>query len=185
MIQKLKNEEWKPIKIKGQNSLRNKYAVSSNGRAASFTDEITNGKLLSGSTTSGYRTLNLHIEGENGTLYIHREVAKLFCPKNTQNKKFVIHINHDKSDNRAKNLKWVSQKEAIDHQQKSPSKLAYKEAQASKTKGLKLTLAQVKAIKTTLENPRRKLSHKQIAEKYGISEMTIYRIKSGESWSRV
>lgn len=185
MIQKIKGEEWKPIKIKGQKNLRNQYAVSSLGRAASFREEISDGKLLPGSTTSGYKTLNLHIDGENGTLYIHREVAKLFCDKNSPKEKFVIHINHDKSDNRAKNLKWVSQQEAIDHQQKSPSKLAYKESQATKKKGLKLTATQAKAIKTALDNPRRKLTHKQIAEKYGISEMTIYRIKSGESWARV
>ena len=27
--------------------------------------------------------------------------------------------------------------------------------------------------------------YKQMAEKYGVSEMTLYRIKSGENWGRV
>lgn len=185
MIQKLKAEEWKPIKIRGQKNLRKQYAASSMGRMASFTDNILEGKLLNGSNTSGYKTLNLHIEGQNGTLYFHREVAKLFCTKNSPKEKFVIHINHDRSDNRAKNLKWVTQETAIAHQQKSPAKQAYKEVQSNRKKGLKLTATQAKTIKSAIQNPRRKLTHKQLAEKFGVTEMTIYRIKSGESWNHI
>ena len=63
--------------------------------------------------------------------------------------------------------------------------LAYKKVQSARTKGLKLNATQVKSIKATLANPRRKLTHKQIADKYYVSVMTIYRIKSGENWSTV
>lgn len=64
------------------NNYEKKYAVSNTGRAASYTKDIaSDGKLLNGSLTSGYRTLNLHVENGNGTIYIHREVAKLFCKK--------------------------------------------------------------------------------------------------------
>lgn len=185
MIQKLKGEEWKPIKLKGQKQLRRKYAASSMGRMASYSESIEDGKLLNGSNTSGYRTLNLHIDGQSCTLYFHREIAKLFCSKNSPKEKYVIHQNHDRSDNRAKNLKWVTQENAIAHQQKSPAKQAYKEVQSNRKKGLKLSAAQAKAIKTSLENPKRKLTHKQIADKFGVTEMTIYRIKSGESWAHV
>ncbi len=186
MIKKLSGEIWKPLKFKGWQSMRNKYAVSSHGRAASYKEDIlADGKLLAGSLTSGYRTLNLHLNGNNGTLYLHREVAKLFNKKTSPKQKYVIHINHVKTDNRTKNLKWASQKEVNEHQQKSPSKLEYKKAQSNKKKGLKLTATQVKAIKSMLANPRRKLTHQQIADKYNISQMTIYRIKSGENWSNV
>ena len=52
------------------------------GRIASYKkDAIKDGKLLSGSLTTGYRTLNLHRPGNKGTLYIHREMAKLFLKK--------------------------------------------------------------------------------------------------------
>ena len=71
------------------------------------------------------------------------------------------------------------------HQQKSPEKIAYKKVQHTRTRGLKLTLSQVKAIKAFIDNPRRKLTYRQIANKYYVSEMTIYRIKSGENWSNV
>jgi transcriptional regulator with XRE-family HTH domain len=36
-----------------------------------------------------------------------------------------------------------------------------------------------------LQNPKRKLTHKQMAEKYGVSEMAITRIKRGENWGHV
>lgn len=186
MIKKLSGEIWKPLKFKGWQSMRNKYAVSSHGRAASYKEDIlSDGKLLSGSLTSGYPTLNLHLEGNSGTLYLHREVAKLFNDKPSSKQKYVIHINHVKTDNHAKNLKWATQKEVNDHQQKSPNKLEYKKVQGNRKKGLKLNTSQVKAIKSILANPRRKLTHQQIADKYNISPMTIYRIKSGENWADV
>lgn len=186
MIKKLKDEEWKPLQFKGYKLLRNKYAFSSHGRAASFKEDVlSDGKLLNGSVTSGYQTLNLHVEGGNTTLYFHREIAKLFLPKRSPKEKFVIHLDHDKKNNRIKNLQWATQQKVIDHQQNSPDKLAYKEVQRSRTKGLKLNSTQIKAIKKTLENPRRRLTHKQLAEKYDVSEMTIYRIKSGENWSHI
>jgi HNH endonuclease/NUMOD4 motif len=186
MIKKINGEIWKPLRFTGWKLMRNNYAISSHGRAASYKEDVLeDGKLLEGSITSGYKTLNLHIEGNNGTIYIHREVAKLFNPKKSPRDKFVIHINHNKTDNTAKNLRWASQKEVIAHQQNSPDKLAYKKVQNNRMKGLKLNAAQVKAIKTMLDNPRRKLTHKQISEKYNVSPMTIYRIKSGESWTHV
>lgn len=186
MIKKNSGEVWKQIQFNGHKLLRKKYAVSNQGRAASFTENvIKDGKLLAGSVTSGYRTLNLHVETGNGTIYIHREVAKLFCTKKSPKHKFVIHNNHKKSDNLFKNLKWATMAEVSEHQQSSPDKIAYKKRQASRTKGLKLNATQVKTIKETLNNPKRKLTYKQMAEKYGVSEMTMYRIKSGENWGRV
>lgn len=186
MIKKNNGEIWKQLQFKGWKELRKKYAVSSHGRMASYYDDVVaDGKLLNGSLTSGYRTLNLHVNDTNGTIYFHREVARLFGKKNSPKEKFVIHLNHDKTDNHIKNLKWSTQKEVSTHQQKSPDKVAYKKVQNSRTKGLKLDAKQVKAIKALIESPRRKLTFKQIAEKYDVSEMTIYRIKSGENWANV
>ncbi len=186
MIKKINGEQWKQLQFKGAKILRKKYAISSHGRAASYYEDIyKDGKLLEGSLTSGYKTLNLHVDGGNGTIYFHREVANFFIKKNSPKDKFVIHVNHNKTDNNVKNLRWASQKDAGTHQQKSPEKIAYKKAQLSKTKGLKLSSVQVKAIKSAINNPQRKLSYKQIADKFHVSQMTIYRIKSGENWSAV
>lgn len=174
------------MQFPGHKQLRKKYAVSNLGRAASYSTKMEeDGKLLNGSLTSGYRTLNLHVENGNGTIYIHREVARLFCPKRSPKAKFVIHVNHKKSDNNAKNLRWATQDEVSSHQQKSPEKIAYKKKQANRTQGLKLSASQVRTIKESINNPKRKLTYKQMAQKYNVSEMTLYRIRSGENWARV
>jgi NUMOD4 motif len=186
MLKKIIGESWKPLQFGGHKNLRKKYAVSSHGRAASYKDKMhEDGKLLNGSMTSGYRTLNLHVGTGNGTIYLHREVAKLFCRKPSPKHKYVIHLNHKKDDNSSKNLKWATLEEMSKHQQNSPQKKAYKKRQASKTEGLKLNAAKVKAIKNSIKDPKRKLTYKQMAAKYKVSEMTLFRIKSGENWGHV
>lgn len=186
MTRKIPGESWKQLTFSGWKSLRNKYAVSTLGRIASYKNNVADdGKLLSGSLTTGYRTLNLHRPDDKGTLYIHREMAKLFLKKPSPRHCYVIHKNHNKLDNHIKNLKWATPEEMIRHQQLSPAKIAYKEKQANRTEGLKLNLSQVKKIKTTLRSKNRKITIRKLAQEYGVSEMTIYRIKSGENWGRV
>jgi hypothetical protein len=186
MIKKLAGETWKPLTFSGWRQLRNRYAVSSHGRIASFKDNILeDGKLLSGSLTTGYRTLNLHRPDDKGTLYIHREMAKLFLPKPQRPSKYVIHRNHNKLDNNIKNLRWASLDQMIKHQQMSPAKVAYKQKQANRTEGLKLTASQVRRIKGILGSKNRNITIKKLAQQYGVSEMTMYRIKSGENWARI
>src|SRR6187399_2728468 len=123
MIRKITGETWKPLQFPGWKQLRKKYALSSMGRVASYSEDILeDGKLLNGSLTTGYRTLNLHRPGNNGTLYIHREIAKLFLKNKSPKHRFVIHVNHQKTDNSVKNLKWATLEEMIAHQQNSPAK---------------------------------------------------------------
>lgn len=186
MIKKMAGEVWKPLTFSGWRQLRNRYAISTEGRIASYKKNILeDGKILRGSLTTGYRTLNLHRPDNKGTLYIHREMAKIFLKKPSAKHKYVIHKNHDKLDNNIKNLRWATLEQMIDHQQKSPAKIAYKEKQANRTRGLKLTAAQVRKIKNILKNKDRKITIKKLAQKYGVSEMTMYRIKSGENWDRI
>lgn len=186
MIKKIASENWKPLQFPGWKELRKKYAVSNHGRVASFGEDIyTDGQLLSGSLTTGYRSLNLHRPNNKGTLYIHREIARIFCKKPSTKHQFVIHLNYNKIDNKSSNLKWATLSEVSSHQQKSPAKVAYKKVQANRASGLKLNTNQVSAIKKAISDPKRKLTYKQLAEKYDVSEMTLYRIKSGENWARV
>jgi len=186
MIRKLQGETWKPLTFSGWKELRNRYAVSSLGRIASYKKNVLeDGKLLNGSLTTGYRTLNLHRPDDKGTLYIHREIARLFLPKSSAKARYVIHRNHNKLDNRVKNLRWATAEEMIAHQQHSPAKIAYKEKQANRKEGLKLTAAEVRKIKSVLSSRNRKITIKTLAAQYGVSEMTIYRIKSGENWARI
>lgn len=185
MIKNRKDEIWKPLSFSGSKGLRKKYAVSSLGRIASYSEGVLkDGTLLNGSVTTGYKTLNLHLPG-SGTIYIHRAIARLFLKKPSLKHKFVIHKNHNKLDNRCKNLEWATEEKVNQHQQKSPAKLAYKKVQANREKGLRLTATQVRKIKAQLFNDNRRLTIQQLADRYSVSSMTLYRIKSGENWKRI
>src|SRR5215510_11849463 len=106
MIKNLAGESWKSLVFPGWKYLRYFYAVSTRGRIASYKTNINkDGKLLHGSMTTGYRTL-----------YIHREIAKLFLKKNSPLHQYVIHLNHNKLDNDLKNLRWATLEKMIEHQ---------------------------------------------------------------------
>lgn len=184
MVRNRKNEEWKVLPIRRQSALRKKYAVSNYGRIASYVDELSRGTLLKGSTVEGYTVINVKPKDTFQSLYLHREIAKLFLERPGKNYKYVIHLDHDKKNNQVKNLRWATKTEMEAHQQKSPAKIAYKERQRQRTHGLKLTAGKVRSIKRMLKT-RRKKTMKQIAEQFDISEMQLYRIKKGENWGHI
>lgn len=57
-----------------------------------------------------------------------------------------------------------------------------KHTKKKKHKGMKLTSTQVMHIKLLLKRER---PLKQIAKQFDISEMQVWRIKSGENWSHI
>jgi hypothetical protein len=67
---------------------------------------------------NGYKTTCIYVRGNgngaNSSRYIHRLVAEHFIP-NLEGKKFVNHIDHDKSNNCVDNLEWVTAKENTAH----------------------------------------------------------------------
>lgn len=184
MIRFNKNEVWKDLPIRYKASLRKKYAVSNHGRIVSYSETIEDGTLLRGSTVEGYTVINVKPNETFQSLYLHRELAKLFLPRPSRAHRFVIHLDFDKKNNHIKNLRWATKEEMEMHQQNSPAKMAYKERQRNRTRGLKLTASNVRSIKRLLVRPGKR-TMRQIAEQFGISEMQLYRIKNGENWSHV
>jgi hypothetical protein len=182
MIKSLKNENWKVIEF-NTGVFRCNYAVSDHGRLVSYTTSIQEGDLLKGTLMGGYPTLKLKPDGKNMTLFIHRLVAEAFISKKDNNQTFVIHIDFDKKNNSLKNLRWATKEEMEKHQQKSPAVIAYRSV--NRKQGHKLTDATVKKMKQMIEDKKRKMTMKQIASHFEISEMQLYRIKSGENWGHV
>ena len=182
MVKPLKNEKWKIIEF-SNGTFRCEYAVSDHGRLVSFTDNIQTGTLLKGTLMGGYPTLKLKPEGSNMTLFIHRLVAEAFIPSRSAKNAYVIHLDYNKENNVLKNLRWASKEDMEKHQQKSPAVLAYRSI--NRKKGHKLTETLVKKIKQMIGDKKRKMTMKQIADHFNISEMQLYRIKSGENWAHV
>ena len=69
------------------------------------------------------------------------------------------------------------------HQQGSPGVKSYRER--TRTKGHKLTANRVRRIKQMINAKDRRQRMRDIADYFGISEMQLYRIKSGENWGHV
>ncbi|MDR2038290.1 MAG: HNH endonuclease [Bacteroidales bacterium] len=179
------NEEWKEIETIDDGKFhRKKYAISNYGRVVSYTDEIEDGKLLKYGLIEGYPVLSLG-QRVKYSRCIHKLVAHYFLPEPASNQKYVIHFDFDKENNSVKNLQWVTREEMLQHQNFNPRVQYARKHHTKRTRGPKLTDKQVKRLKNAINDPNRKRTYKQIAKRYGISEMQLYRIKSGENWSHV
>ncbi|MCC6384540.1 MAG: HNH endonuclease [Bacteroidia bacterium] len=181
MIKPLPKEQWKEIlfNIKGK---RNRYAISNLGRVAVFKTQFEDGQLLKGTMNNGYASLKIKPGGRDIQLMIHRIVADAFLPRRKANQEIVIHKNFKKTDNDVSNLKWVTKEEAYKHAEKNPVIIRLRKQRMAE--GHKLNIAKVREIKRLIRNPG-KLTMKQIARKFRISEMQLYRIKRGENWGHV
>jgi hypothetical protein len=190
MIINLPNERWKQFVFKNSRTLQKNYAISSMGRFASYTTSLKkDGIVLDGSLTGGYKIIRMKVKDKYIAFLVHKIVAEYFVKRPSSKHTFVIHLDHNKLDNRAANLRWATSEEVTLHNMDNPVVIAAKKKASLRAielkKGRKLTLAQVKKMKHMLGNARRKLTYKQIAEKFGISEMAITRIKRGENWAAV
>jgi hypothetical protein len=186
------------VELELDDELQLRYAISNFGRLVSFTKSIEYGRILNGSITEGYRIFRYRIRLGKKTLYkhrfFHRLVAENFLEKTSAEQTYVLHLDHNLANDVVDNLKWVTKQEMLDHQHKNPKvlkgrKVSIKRLRAyHKKKGVvgnKLTEIQVMHIKKILSYPKRKTRLKIIARRFGISEMQVYRIKSGENWGHV
>ncbi len=178
-------EIWKPVThIKGKTS--KKYAVSSKGRLASYDKNIEDRYVLKQHLNGGFPMATIHVEGKSKALFSHQAIGGSFLKKHSPKCKFVIHLDHNKANNDISNLKWATKNEQVEHSKTSPYVLqaAARKVYTGAT-ARKLDEKKVIALKKEIWNPKRKASLKQIAAKYGIAEMNLYRIKNGELWFHV
>jgi len=118
----------------------------------------------------------------NISFLTHRLVALYFLAKPKPNQIFVAHLDYNKNNNTAANLRWMTKEENIAHQQKSPAVIARKNSPAGKLNNAKLSVPKVMLIKKGLNQNK---SSKLLAKQFEVSDMQIHRIKIGENWSKI
>jgi hypothetical protein len=184
------SEKWKEVEFEHKTKL--KYAISNYGRLISYTDKIENGRFLKGGRLEGYKafTYKVYKKGKifNYKRLVHRMVAEAFVKNNDPERPFVIHLDYHKTNNHAPNLKWVTQEELTEHNQKNPRVLKARKTRSGFSNngdGQKLTSTQVRLIKKMLANPDRKTRKKIIAKQFGITPMSLYRIETGQNWGHI
>jgi hypothetical protein len=188
MIKMIEGEKWKVLTFH-KSGYGKFYAISNYGRLSCFTKKPRDGSLLKGSLQEGYVIWRFKKRKRNGAIVytgilLHRLVAEYFLPHPQKGETVVIHHDHKKTNNHYSNLAWATIAEASVHAQASP-RVKKARKLARETGGMtnnKLTEPQVKSIKNLLANGK---TLKELAAKFGVSDMQVYRIKTGENWKHI
>ncbi len=125
------------------------------------------------------RTINYHS-------LIHRLVADYFIKKPTAEQTIVAHLDHDKLNNKASNLKWMTREENYEHQKNSPNVIKEKQERRHRRKensrATKLTVTKVMLLKKMLNQGK---PMKQLVKQFKVTDTQIFRIKRGENWADI
>lgn len=190
MIRIYPNEEFREIIIEDKLKLR--YAISNKGRLISFVKDMKFGRELKGGTADGYKLFKYKIikDGKvsNKHLFFSKLIAEFFIPKSSEEQTFVLHLDRKRDNDDYRNLKWATREEMIEHSRQSPFVIQARKKLLEhniKSDGRKLTVTKVMLIKKILSKPEQKTRLKMIAKQFGVSEMQIRRIKSGENWGHI
>lgn len=190
MFRKFPGEEWKVIEVAHPLSLN--YAISNFGRLMSFDESMENGRLIKPGRVEGYTTFRYKIYQNKKIKYfskmMHNLVAFYFLEKNSVDQVHVIHLDRNKANNHFKNLKWATRADHIIYKKESPLVIEAMKKLVEFNKqrdGAKMTESKVRLLKMKLADPNRRTRLKILAKQFGISEMQLYRIKSGANWSHV
>ncbi|WP_282068674.1 HNH endonuclease [Olleya namhaensis] len=180
MIRNFYNETWKPVIFDQIISEQIKYKISNLGRLCKVVDGV-DVLIEKPYPINGYSTIPVFKkDGKRTARYIHKLVAQHHLEK-PEDAKFVLHLDYDKSNNIIENLKWATKREKEVHQFNNPHYKTRKKVIPTS----KLTETEVIRLKKRLFDPKRRTRLKILARQFGVSEMQLHRIKTGENWGHV
>lgn len=153
------------------------YSITEDGRV--FTHNMRNGWLSPGTDKNGY--IRYHLTNDDGKrvgIYAHQLVARAFLD-NPENKPFVNHKDHDKSNNNASNLEWCTHIENIRHDWDSGTRKVRYGKDVGTAKINESVVAKIRSMYSG------GASQVQLAEFFGISQPTISQITLRKTWRNV
>lgn len=125
----------------------------------------------------GYLRVRISTQGKQQLIFVHKLVALAFVGERPSPKHQVCHVNGDRTDNRAVNLRWGTAKENSEDRDRHG-----KTARGTANGRSKLTPDQVSEIKAQLAVGA---TNKGLARLYGVAPSTIKQIRRGETWTSV
>lgn len=171
-------EIWKDIEgYEGMYQVSNKGNVKSLDRKVLKGNgqvQIVIGKILKPIDSGhGYNRVCLYKNGKSRAISVHSLVLETFTHKR-EDRKVINHINGDKKNNNLNNLEWCTSKENTAHGFKNGlMKTGEKHHQA------KLKDIQILEIRHIYAEG--KLSQRELAKKFDVTQATIYRIVNNKS----
>ena len=115
----------------------------------------------------------------------HRLVAEYFLEKPSPEHTVVAHLDHDKLNNKAGNLRWMTPEENYKHQQNSPKVIEekkYRTVRKQESGSNKLTVTKVMLLKKLLNQGK---PIRLLVKQFKVTNTQILRIKRGENWADV
>lgn len=169
------DEQWRPIE-----DYVGYYEVSNLGRVRNVRKQARRvvGKVLKVCDNGrGYKSVMLRKDGRSKRLYVHRLVAAAFlgpCPAGSE----VAHLNHNRSDNRAVNLTYLTHYENVQH-----SKQLKRHAHGETCGHSKLTEKKVLEIRKLYEQGKH--SQQSLANMFRVHQATICYVVNNKTWSHL
>lgn len=141
------------------------YSISSDGEVYSHR---SNKMLQPEISNTGYKRVDLRINGKHDKRSIHRLVGEAFIENTNTDKIFINHKNGKKTDNNYNNIEWATPSENNIH--------------ASKYGKMKRNLTMNESNLIKKERKKFGTTYRELAENYGSNISTIFRICKGESY---
>lgn len=168
-------EIWKPVV-----GFEGLYEVSNRGRIKRIKGfRACKDRILKPYANScGYLLITLCKNGRIKRKLIHRLILEAFiesCPEGKE----CNHKNGIKTDNRLKNLEWVTKSENIKHK---INILGYIFPHGEKQGNSKLITKEILAIRELLQKNH---SQRRLAEWFNVCQATIHEIYTGKIWKHI
>ncbi|NJM15247.1 MAG: hypothetical protein HC896_07610 [Bacteroidales bacterium] len=182
MSPQAQEEIWKVLVFEGIDKTAG-YEISNFGHVRRLKVETSEYIELNPSNFKGYKIYSFKSSDEykhTRTKTIHKLVAENFLPKDNDLQRFVIHLDYNKANNCAANLRWVTRETMHQHHKLNPN---YRYPRPRRVTNSKLTETEVIRIKMKLK--RGKTALYKIAKEFGITHTQLNRIRSGENWGHV
>ena len=154
-------ERWKPLRVPSKTP----YEISSYGRIKNG----TTGEVLGLRIVFGYFSFEYtdQVLKKKKSLLVHNLVARHWL-RGYDPELNTTHLDFDKFNNHYRNLRQLT-----------PVQRAGRVAEAHRSKHFKLTVGEIKKIKSSKESPS------ILAVRFGVSTMQVLRVQRGDSWGHI